>query len=69
MRIGDTVKIKGCDSMPEVVGETAEIVDLQIQEYEKYRTYPIWAKMTSGERKGKTYGFQDGEVETLPIGY
>jgi len=66
MRIGDIVKIRECTPMPEVVGESAEIVDMQIQEFEKYAVFPVWVKMTSGERKGKTYGFQYDEVEVLP---
>ncbi len=66
MRVGDMVKIKKCDSMPEVVGGTAEIVDLQMQEIEQYRTYPVWVKMTSGKRKGKIYGFRHGEVGAIP---
>ena len=69
MRVGSTVRIKKCGPMPEVVGESAQIVDLQMQEFEKYRAYPVWVKMTSGERKGKTYGFQYDEVEMLPKVY
>jgi hypothetical protein len=65
MRVGDTVKILKCESKPELVGKTAQIVDLQIQQYEKYRTYSIWAKMTQGERSGKIYGFREGEIEVL----
>lgn len=68
MEVGDTVMIKECDLRPELVGENAEIVDLQMQEYEKYCQYPIWAKMTSGEHKGETYGFRYGGVEILPKG-
>jgi len=37
-----------------------------MQEFEKYRVYPIWAKITSGERAGKIYGFKYNEVEMLP---
>ena len=66
MRVGDIVKIKKCGPMPEVVGESAQIVDLQMQEFEKYRAYPVWVKMTSGERKDKVYGFHYDEVEVLP---
>lgn len=66
MRVGDAVRVRECGSMPEVVGEIAEIVEMQMQEYEKYRTYPVWAKMTSGELKGKIYGFRESEVE-LPL--
>jgi len=69
MKIGDMVKIKKCDSIPEVVGENADIVDMQIQEFEKYTVYPLWVKMTSGERKGKIYGFGYDEVEILPKVY
>jgi len=67
--IGGIVKIKKCDPIPEVVGESAEIVDMQIQEYEKYTVYPLWVKMTSGERKGKIYSFRYDEVEILPKAY
>ena len=69
MKIGDIIKIKKCDSLPEVVGENAEIVDMQIQEFEKYTVYPLWVKMTSGDRKGKIYGFRYDEVEILPRAY
>jgi len=69
MRIGGTVKIKKCVPIPEMVGENAEIVDLQIQESDKYTAYPVWVKILSGERKGKTYGFQYDEVEMLPKVY
>ena len=69
MKIGDMVKIKECDSIPEVIGESAEIVDMQIPEFDKYAVYPLWVKMTSGERKGKIYGFQYDELEVLPKAY
>jgi len=69
MKIGDAVRVKRCDSMPEVVGESAEIVDLQIQEFEEYTVYPVWVKVTSGERKGKICGFKYDEVEVLPKTY
>ena len=69
MKIGDMVKIKKCDSIPEVVGANADIVDMQIQELEKYTVYPLWVKMTSGDRKGKIYGFGYDEVEILPKAY
>lgn len=69
MKIGDMVKIKGCDSIPQVIGESAEIVGMQIQELDKYAVYPLWVKMTSGERKGRIYGFQYNEVEILPKAY
>ncbi len=65
IRIGATVKIKKCAPMPEVVGEKAEIVDMQIQEFDKYAVYPVWAKMLTGERKSKIYGFQYDELEVL----
>ena len=66
MKIGDIVKIKNCDSMPEVVGENAAIVDMQIQEFEKYTVYPLWVKVLSGEREGNIYGFKYDEGEALP---
>jgi DNA-directed RNA polymerase subunit RPC12/RpoP len=66
IRIGRLVKIKKCDSLPELVGEQAEIFDMQIQEYDLYATYPLWVKMISGERKGKVYGFQYDEIEICP---
>ena len=68
MKIGHEVKVRQWDSIPEMVGGDAEIVRLQFQEFEKYRVYPIWAKITSGERAGKIYGFQYDEVEILPKG-
>jgi len=66
MKIGNAVKIRECDSIPELMGGSAEIVEMQMQEFEKYRVYPIWAKITSGERAGKIYGFREDEVEILP---
>jgi ribosomal protein S17 len=65
-KTGDLVKIKQCVPIPEVVGEDAEVVELQIQDFERYTAYPVWVKMLSGERKGKIYGFQYDEVEMLP---
>ena len=66
MEIGDMVKIRECGSLPELVGGNAEVVEMQMQEFEKYCVYPIWAKMTSGERASKIYGFREDEVEILP---
>ncbi len=65
MRVGDIVKIVNCEPMPEVVGQQAEIVDLQMQEYERYRVYPVWVKMLTGERQNKVYGFHYAEVEVV----
>ncbi len=65
-KIGDLVKITQCVPIPEVVGEDAELVELQTQNFEKYTAYPVWVKMLSGERKGKIYGFQYNELEMLP---
>jgi len=64
MKIGDTVRIRECP-IAELVGGNAEIVEMQMQEFERYRLYPVWARITSGERAGKTYGFKYGEVEML----
>lgn len=66
MRVGGIINIRRSDAVTGAVGETAEIVDLQVQPYDKYRVYPVWAKMLSGEYKGKVYGFQCDEVEALP---
>jgi hypothetical protein len=65
-KTGDLVKIKQCLPIPEVVGEDAELVELQTQDVERYTAYPVWVKLLSGERKGKIYGFQYGEMEMLP---
>jgi ribosomal protein S17 len=65
MKVGDTVKIGRCKWKPELVGESVEIVDLQMQEYEKYRVYPVWVKMLTSERQGKVYGFNYNEVEVV----
>jgi len=62
MKVGDAVRVKKCDSMPEVIGETAEVIDMQMQEFEEYTVYPVWVKMTSGERKDKICGFQYDEI-------
>jgi len=68
MKIGDTVKIRECP-IAELVGENAEIADMQFQEFEKYTVYPLWVEITSGEHKGKFYGFKYDEVEILPKAY
>lgn len=65
VRVSDTVTITNCVPMPDLAGERAEVVDLQMHEFERYRTYPVWLKVSSGERKGKVYGFQLDEVEWL----
>jgi ribosomal protein S17 len=65
MRVGDIVRVIKCSPMPEVVGQRAEIVDLQLQEYEMYRVYPVWVKMLAGERQGKVCGFHYDEVEVV----
>ena len=69
MRVGDAVRIRECGSMPEVVGKNGEIVDMEMQQFAKYTAYPIWVKITSGERAEKVYGFREGEVELLPVGF
>jgi len=69
MRIGDVIKISNCNLMPEVVGEKAEIVDLQIQEFENYTVYPVWVKMISGKHAGKIYGFRYDDIEEVPRAY
>ena len=69
MRIGDAVRISECGSIPEVVGKNGEIVDMEMQQFAKYTAYPIWVKITSGERAEKVYGFREGEVELLPVGF
>jgi len=66
MKIGEIIKVKDCSAIPGVVGEQAEIVNLQTQEFEEYTVYPVWARITTGERKGKVYGFHYDEVELLP---
>jgi len=68
MKIGDTVKIKECP-ITELVGQSADIVEMQLQEFEKYTVYPLWVEIASGEHKGKFYGFKYDEVETLPKAY
>ena len=65
MRIGEIIQIRGCEQVPEVIGQRAEVTELQMQDYERYRVYPIWAKLTTGPHAGKVYGFQEVEVETV----
>lgn len=67
MIIGNTVKVMNCTTMPEIVGEQAEIVDMQIEEFDRYSTYPVWARITTGESKGKVYGFKYEELEVLDV--
>jgi len=64
-RLGAAVQLNKCDSMPEVVGEHAEIVEMQIQEFDKYAVYPVWVKMTSGKHKGRIYGFHYEELNEV----
>jgi hypothetical protein len=66
MKIGGRVRVKKCDSTPDVVGQCAEIVNMQLQDLDRYATFPIWAKITSGEKKGKVYGFYYDEIEVMP---
>lgn len=65
MRFGDIVNVKTCQSMPELLGSNGEIVDMQIQQRDKYRTNSVWVKLTSGAGRGKIYGFQENELEML----
>ena len=69
MRIGSVVEVKKYDAMPGVVGEYAEIVRLQIQEFEEYTVYQVWAKILFGEQKGKVHGFRYDEVAELTLGF
>jgi len=48
MKVGDTVRVKKCNFLPDVVGKSAEIVGMQIQEFEKYTVYPVWVRMLHG---------------------
>lgn len=66
MRIGEIIKIKKCNSMPEVTGEGAEIVDMQLVEFGEHRIHRVWLKMVSGEHKGKVYRFHRGEINVMP---
>jgi len=66
IRVGATVRIKKCNAMPDIVGENGEIADMQVQSFDKYTTYPLWVKITTGKRQGKVYGFQYDELEVLP---
>jgi hypothetical protein len=66
MQVGDKVSIAKCGSIPEVVSESAEIVSLKIQDFERYTVYPVWAKITTGKRRGKVYGFQYDELTPAP---
>jgi len=68
MKIGDRVKIRECP-VAELVGENAEIVEMQFQEFEKYTAYPLWVEIATGEHRGKFYGFKYEEVEVLPKVY
>ena len=70
MKIGDMVSVKKYDLnldrfRPELMGQNAKIVDVQLQQYEKYRAYPIWARVTTGVHRGGIYGFHENEVELV----
>jgi hypothetical protein len=62
-RIGGEVKIIHCEFLSGLIGECGEIVDLQIQEFEKYRTFPVWVKILTGKSVGKIYGFHYDELD------
>jgi hypothetical protein len=68
MKAKGNVRIKKCEAIPELVGELADIVDLQTQDIEKYTTYPVWARVTSGIHRNRVYGFRYDEVELVPGG-
>ncbi len=65
LKPGGKCRIKGCSEIPEVKGITAEIVDIQTQEFESYTAYPLWVRMLSGVSKNRIYGFRYDEVEEL----
>ena len=66
MKIGDTVKIRECP-IAKLVGENAEIAEMQFQEFEKYTVYPLWVEIASGEHKGKFYGFKYEGKSSCPF--
>ena len=63
MKIGTIVRVVKGESTIGIVGQRAEIVDLQMQEFERYRVYPVWARILAGERQGRVCGFHYDEVE------
>ena len=68
LRLGDIVRVKGCEARPQLVGAVGEIVQLQSQEFEKYSVRPVWVRITSGDGQGTTCGFWEHEVEPVNDG-
>jgi hypothetical protein len=66
IKTGDTVRIIKCEWKPRLVGQSAEVLDLPGPKGERYRIYPVSAKMLSGEFRGKLYGFDYDELEVIP---
>ncbi len=65
LKVGGLCKVIDCAGLPEFKGITAELVNIQTQEFELYTQYPLWARVLSGMNKGKVYGFRYYEVEEL----
>ena len=63
LKLGDTVRIRGCQEKPELDGAEGLVVQMQTQEHETYATRPVWVKMTSGEGAGRVCGFLETELE------
>ena len=65
LRIGAICLINGCKAIPGIDGAVGQIMDMQIQEADFSRAYPLWVEILSGNHKGKTYGFHYNEVEVV----
>jgi hypothetical protein len=65
LRVGAVCQINGCREIPGVDGAVGQIMDMQFQEIDYSRAYPLWVEILSGNHRGKTYGFNYNEVEVV----
>ena len=65
MQQGQIVIVKECHKIPELVGQTAIVLQVFPPEAGKY---PITVGVQTGEHKGKTANFREEELEILPKG-
>jgi len=75
MKVGDKVKIKECHSVPELVGQEAEVIKvaepLSEEQTQAFVTlygkkpYTVAIKITTGEHAGKPLPFREEELEEI----
>jgi hypothetical protein len=65
LNIGAVCQITGCKEITGVEGAVGQVIDLQVQETDYTRAYPVWMEILSGEHRSKTYGFNYNEFEVI----